>query len=324
MKLIDRSKFILREIEVRTNDVSEVIHVPDEIYQLDDRELIAVRRAHFPIKLYTELLGDGCNGITEGTVCWKATADGIQLLVVFDLLHNIGYLHYLSITVLEYACERFAFSSSYVALGEVPRPTVLFFDLGVPAFPDLELYGSLKELRNKNELYRLLNDKDRNTVTKESNIERIQGLVVGAGFGPNSAKFIQHLYLGEFKNGKSTGVHHIYPILNGHAQILKVTKWPDKFGVWEALIRKRDNRSNYDKNVKPWKDKDEPSTFFPTAWDQITLMTELKFAFQNKINPVEARGNTSWESKTKSGLPVIIWTDVSGGIITIYPKYSDT
>ena len=176
------------------------------------------------------------------------------------------------------------------------------------------LYNSIADLK-KDELYKGLSQPQKSKILRDSNKDKTSGFIFVKNSYNLNAEFMQHLILGTFKKGDARGVHHVFQILRGDAKIIKITRKPNKQGIWEAKIEILDRRTD----VHRWKEKNEVSTFFPDKWDTDTLLAECNYAFENKMNPIENHDGKKWESNTTEGIPVEIYTDKKGDIITMYP-----
>ena len=131
--------------------------------------------------------------------------------------------------------------------------------------------------------------------------------------------FLQHTLFGEIFNRKVSGIHHKNYINSDHIKIEKIVQGPDKNGIYEVLLKKRDYRFDENKNIKEWKEKKEKSTFFPDVWDENILYNECFHAFINKKKVSQNKTTIKWASHTISGIKVEIFTDKMGKLITIYP-----
>ncbi len=308
----------IKEIELRNTDgSSKVFTLPEQVYALSKLELQAVRNTIDPFRIDIEVFDLLEVKISSLAFGWPTIIEGIEVIQVIDIVDRIGYVHTITPHVIKAASVRYSIGNLATADSRVQNGIIITrFDPGIPCpTSELPIYNSLEELK-KDKLFRQLTNKQKQNVLKESNISVISSFIFTKSEKEFDGHFVQHLFMGSFKKGKATGVHHIMPFLRGHGRIVEITKPPNKLGVWEAKIQLLD-KSN--RQAKPkWKTKDEPSTFFPN-WNTISLFEECEFALGAKEFVRKKHSNTLWKSKTSSGIPVEIWTDQTEKPISIYP-----
>jgi len=90
-------------------------------------------------------------------------------------------------------------------------------------------------------------------------------------------KGLKHIFRGEINSsGLATGVHHISAVRSGSALIVEETIEPLVDGFYKAKVKVSDGNGG-------WIIKDDKSTFFPDAWDEVKVMSEIKSARDNMI-----------------------------------------
>lgn len=317
-----RIKTPIKEIELRISEnKSEVLKIPEYVFELNEEELNAIRNTIEPFRSQTEIFDIiGGDPIPDLAFCWDFKAESYTFLKVIDIINNIAYLHTVITDVLTWTKRRFLIGDFALTDPQTQDGVkILSLEAGVPSFiSHLPIYDSLPDLK-QNDLFRRLTDRQKQNVIKETNIQRVTDLIFTKMNYRMNPDFVQHLYFGTLKKGKASGVHHIKPILRGFVEVVEIVKPQNKQGVWEAKIRLLDGRYKRNSKVKRWKEKDDPSTFFPNQWNSLTLLQECNFAFENKLNPSQKGRSLKWESTTKSGIPVEIWTDENEEITSIYP-----
>ena len=87
-------------------------------------------------------------------------------------------------------------------------------------------------------------------------------------------------------------------------KVIKVTKQPNKYGVYEATVE------------IGGKVKKELTTFFPKNWTPQQVVDAINEAFSNKI----VKGNGLYEGTSKSGIKIRMYI-VDGKITSAYPLY---
>jgi len=71
-----------------------------------------------------------------------------------------------------------------------------------------------------------------------------------------------------------------------------------------------------------WEKKRDASTFFPDTWDEDKIISEIEFAYSNKINYETKGGNTRWRGISREGVVIEGFLKNSDNTITSsYPIY---
>ncbi|WP_338794173.1 EndoU domain-containing protein [Bernardetia sp. MNP-M8] len=185
-------------------------------------------------------------------------------------------------------------------------------------------YENLDTLKEKSPLYIKLSNKEKGQVLSGKQKLQLEHLILSEKGKNLSVSLIQHTLIGNIVKRNVGGIHHIFAVILDFAKVVKVTKYPDKFGVWKGELLFLDKRISKGNNIiKPQKKKYMPSTFFQNHWSLIQLNKECVYAMEKKYNPIEdSNGNkTKWESITKSGVRVEIWTNKDLEATSIYPIY---
>ena len=105
------------------------------------------------------------------------------------------------------------------------------------------------------------------------------------------------------KSGKAVGFH--YEGLNEvDGKVIKVTKHPNKYGVYEATVE------------IGGKVKKELTTFFPKNWTPQQVVDAINEAFANKTNLY----GTFYEGVLKNGMKIQMYI-VNGKINSAFPIY---
>ena len=109
---------------------------------------------------------------------------------------------------------------------------------------------------------------------------------------------LKHLFLGEIDQGSLKGFHHAksYP-----DRIIKITRPPDKFGIYEAIYE--------------WKGLSKKSTFFPDQWSRDKVLKKVNEACNNII----VRQQNGFIGKTTEGIEIQFWFNKDSTIASIYP-----
>lgn len=312
----------IKEIELREIDgSSKVFQLPEQVYALNKLELQAVRNTIEPFRIGIEIFDLVELKIPNLTFGWPTNMQGVQVIQVMDIIENVGYIHTVTPHVIKSASTRFTIARLATLDSRVQNGVqIARFEPGIPCpTSELPIYTSLRKLKKLDPLFRGLNTKQKQKVLKESNIHTVMDMIIGKTHQMHG-NLVQHLFLGSFKKGRVTGVHHILAVMRGNVRIVEITKSPNKLGVWEAKIQVLD-KSN--RQSKPeWKTKDQPSTFFPN-WSTMRLLDECDVALKAKEFIKERHSQTLWKSKTSSGISVEIWTDDKEEPLSIYPIWKE-
>ncbi len=308
----------VKEIELREIDgSSKVFQLPGQVYGLSKFELQAVRNTIEPFRIGIEIFDLVDLKIPHLTFGWPTIMQGVEVIQVVDIIENVGYIHTVTPHVIKSATTRYTIARLATSDNRVQNGVqIARFEPGIPCpASELPIYTSLRKLKKLDPLFQELTTKQKQKVLKESNIHTVMDMIIGKTHQLHG-DLVQHLFLGSFKKGRVTGVHHILAVMRGNVRIVEITKPPNKLGVWEAKIQVLD-KSN--RQSKPeWKTKNQPSTFFPN-WITMKLLDECDFALKAKEFIREKHSQTLWKSKTSSGIPVEIWTDDKENPISIYP-----
>ncbi len=118
---------------------------------------------------------------------------------------------------------------------------------------------------------------------------------------------VEHIFHGNINNkGQAGGYHHVS--MMGEGEILRITKQPNKYGVYEAKITVN--------GVV----KGPTSTFFPDAWDRVQVLKCINEAYQN-AQFVKGSTNT-YIGRAANGMKIQMFLDKSTGrIISAFPIY---
>jgi len=128
---------------------------------------------------------------------------------------------------------------------------------------------------------------------------------------PNSIyknnRTLEHIFHGNLnKDGDAGGYHHVS--MMGEGEILRITKQPNKYGVYEAKVAVN--------GVV----KRPTSTFFPDAWDRTQVLNCINEAYQN-AQFVKGSTNT-YIGRSANGMKIQMFIDKSTGrIISAFPIY---
>ncbi len=126
-------------------------------------------------------------------------------------------------------------------------------------------------------------------------------------------KTIKHIFEGEIKAGKATGVHHIDAIRGGTARIVPGTIKIGPKGVFKAIVEVKDAAGNWVRKTA----NGGYSSFFRPTWNKQKVLEEITHAFNNKIF---VKGNT-WLGTASDGTKIEMYLDKSGNIISAFPKF---
>ena len=111
----------------------------------------------------------------------------------------------------------------------------------------------------------------------------------------------EHIFEGELNaKGKLVGFHHMGKYTD---RILKITRQPNKYGVYEAEFRA------FGQTKK--------STFFPDRWSRQKVLDSIYEAYFNPVN----KSRNARVGKTTDGLRVKMYLDQEGNIATAFPLY---
>lgn len=122
---------------------------------------------------------------------------------------------------------------------------------------------------------------------------------------------LNHIFKGEInRKGKLVGYH--YEKLQGEtAEVISGTRThPNKFGVYEGRVRKRQNGTTIEKKAA--------STFFPEHWSPQRVVNEVNEAYRNKANVPGLQSNV-YEHTNTSGVKIRMFLDENGKIKSAFP-----
>lgn len=110
-----------------------------------------------------------------------------------------------------------------------------------------------------------------------------------------------HIFEGEINaRGKLVGFHHVGKYTG---RITKITRPPNKYGVYEAEFRAFGQTKRF--------------TFFPDKWSRQKVLDSIYEAY---LNPVKKSRNAR-TGKTSDGLRIKMYLDREGNIATAFPLY---
>ncbi|HBI44273.1 MAG TPA: hypothetical protein DDY78_15690 [Planctomycetales bacterium] len=123
----------------------------------------------------------------------------------------------------------------------------------------------------------------------------------------------EHIFEGKInRSGRAVGFHHRAGGQNPPtARVARIVDPPNAQGLYRAEVEILDPATS------SWVAKGSASTFFPDAWAQNQVLSEIDGAFGN---PILTRGNY-WEGVTPSGLRIGGYLDAAGDINTAFPIY---
>ncbi|MEY8348281.1 EndoU domain-containing protein, partial [Bacillus cereus] len=115
---------------------------------------------------------------------------------------------------------------------------------------------------------------------------------------------VEHIFHGNLnREGDAGGYHHVS--MMGEGEILRVTRPPNRYGVYEAEVSV---------NGVP---KALPSTFFPDHWGRTEVLKAIEVAY-NKV--YSGRGNR-YIGTAPNGMKIRLFVDSNGRIISAFPLY---
>jgi hypothetical protein len=120
----------------------------------------------------------------------------------------------------------------------------------------------------------------------------------------STKKQVTHSLSGEIKGERLVGLHHL-PSSPGASVV--VTKPPNKYGVYDAIVTVNHNGVSYTK----------PSTMFPDKWSQERIMSEVNYAWKNAKH---TKGNT-FEGTTNTGFKIRFYENSLDGSYNFHPLY---
>ncbi|XOV93716.1 MAG: EndoU domain-containing protein [Bacteroidota bacterium] len=125
---------------------------------------------------------------------------------------------------------------------------------------------------------------------------------------------LMHTLSGKSFGKKYAGLHFVpYPI---PPWIILTEEDPsDINGVWRAQIKIK-------RNSKILSKRGQRSTLFPRDWNFQRVFDECLYALANKSLTNESNQGKSYNSSTRSGVPVKIFYGSDGKFKTIYPAYN--
>ena len=117
---------------------------------------------------------------------------------------------------------------------------------------------------------------------------------------------VEHIFHGNInKKGESGGYHHVS--MMGEGEILKITKQPNKYGVYEAKV-------TVNGVVKV-----PTSTFFPDEWSRVEVLKAIETAYNNRL--YTGVGNR-YIGTTSEGMKIMLFIDKSTDrVISAFPIY---
>ncbi|WP_410985423.1 EndoU domain-containing protein [Bacillus cereus] len=116
---------------------------------------------------------------------------------------------------------------------------------------------------------------------------------------------VEHIFHGNInREGAAGGYHH--KSMMGEGEILRVTRPPNRYGVYEAEVSV---------NGVP---KRLPSTFFPDHWDRTEVLKAIEVAYNNKV--YSGRGNR-YIGTAPNGMKIRLFIAPNGRIISAFPLY---
>jgi hypothetical protein len=188
---------------------------------------------------------------------------------------------------------------------------------------DVRIYNSLEDLQENDAVFKSLTSEQQKRIIDPKNIQEAKYLVpvnenkLIVNFN-NTATFIQHVILGDIYGGKVLGVHHLLGLHSSNTKITKILSGPDRHGIYEAEVIKRDSRHKNNPDIKEFRIK-RHSTFFPDNWSYENLLEECIYAFKNKIIESSDDYSKKWQSITLSGVKVTIYTDILDNLKSMFP-----
>ena len=198
------------------------------------------------------------------------------------------------------------------------RNRILAFPRGGQVNPLGErVYRSLRDLKRNDSLYNsyIASDKSASKITEERFVFYLEGFVetpMDEEFDTQSANILLHTVIGQSK-GKDLKGLHLMTEWNDKARVVKVTKQPNRMGVYKAIVE------GYSSTKNKWIQKHQISTMFPDSWTAKTLLFEIHSAYANRTK----KGNFDnvFEGQTTTGVPVE-FVIMKNKVLTVYPIYN--
>ncbi len=297
---------------------------PEKVYELSDNEILAIRNAPFaPFR--TTLIFSNYNNLPNVKYLWRIDEiEGDKFYWILEIQDKICYAHNILSIVLEWSKDRYCIGPFCEPGKEKEaRISIYKYPIGTPKYSNLVSYNSIKELKSNSAVFRGLSLQEKTWVCETKNITTVSTEIFSLKFDDYSftARFLKHLLLGDIRKGHYTGIHHIFQVLRGNAKLNEMTDPPNMNGVWRGKLQLKDLRFNESVKNAIWKNKVELSTFFPNHWNNIELVEECKFAWDNKTNKIALNNSNKWDSETKTGISVVILNDKLDNIKTMYPDW---
>jgi hypothetical protein len=131
-----------------------------------------------------------------------------------------------------------------------------------------------------------------------------------------SPKLRQHVIYWEVYKRKAKWLHSIIWV-NNNAKLVweKINVGPEWSWFYESNIQIRISESH------PWRDKNEPSTFFPDNWSEEKILDKISEAFDNMQNLGIVNGRTIYGWKTKEWYTLQFFFDDDWNISAVYPNF---
>lgn len=323
----------MKRIPTEVNEIiidSEIkLDIPDYVFELNDNEIFTIKNV--PTN-YIEVFVFKINKKIEKNInpfCWRLSSiEEINKFKAVEIVDNLIFIYSFDEKVFNWSKVRYS-------IGNCSKPEnmqlkiikIVKYPIGIPDDENI-VFKSINELKIRSSLYRSLNPAEKNKVCKPKNIETAEHSFLSLKFNndDNTAKFLHHLYLGTISNGTYSGIHHIYPILVRVAKLEEIIDLPNANGIWRGIVALKDKRHQVSSECKEWKYKDNKldsdnkvSTFFPNHWDNIKLIRECKYAFDNRRFRDQGKQIKYWDSDTISGISVEIITDNNEILLSMYP-----
>lgn len=142
---------------------------------------------------------------------------------------------------------------------------------------------------------------------KGKTVESIGEFITGPKY-PEAIKILTHCIIGSIKGKRLQGIHLFWPRQQREIELSNISN-PDNLGVFKATVT----------HIPTGYLKD--STFFPKLWTPTHLLFECFYAVNYRRNPIynKEHQETSFDSKTLSGVPVKLYYNDNDQIKTIIP-----
>jgi hypothetical protein len=321
---------VQRKIKTITIRDIKTILISDFVFELDDDEILLIKDSspEYRLTKVYNIINDLKTPVQP--FCYEVHKQKDRFfLKIAEIKDNILFDHYVTKDLLDLSDEgadRYGISNiCFPDKVNESKIRICYFPPDVPNYSTIRLYNSLEELKKHSPEYKSLSDEEKSWVCEPKNFTTVKDTIFSQNFNNwnNTAKFLKHLYLGDIKNGKFSGIHHIYALLKDRARLIEVINYPNRQGVWRGKLQLKDNRHFDNGKINKWKSKSEISTFFPNQWSNVRLIEECIFAFENRELILRNQYSNKYKSNTKSGIEVIIFTDKDENLLTIYPDWND-